>query len=82
MMKGVTLFFRAVNAASPVMKTVQRDLGNVQKTVRAGQPLMRSWNAGLNSNRRAVQQFGFQMSDFAIQIVSGPVHHPPAGGQK
>lgn len=71
MMKGVNLRFSATNAASPVMKTVQRDLGRMQKTVRAGQPAMKSWNAGLNANRRAVQQFGFQMSDFAMQVAGG-----------
>lgn len=71
MMKGVNLRFSATNAASPVMRKVQRDLSGVQNTVRKGGPLMRSWNAGLNSNRRAVQQLGFQMSDFAIQISGG-----------
>lgn len=43
----------------------------VQNNLRRTQGLQRSWNAGLNSNRRAVQQFGFQMSDFAIQIAGG-----------
>lgn len=71
MMKGVNLRFSATNAASPVMRKVQRDLGGVQNAVRKGGPLMRSWNAGLNSNRRAVQQLGFQMSDFAIQVSGG-----------
>ena len=41
--------------------------GNLKKT----QGLQRSWNAGLNSNRRAVQQLGFQVSDFAIQLSGG-----------
>lgn len=45
--------------------------GGVQNNLRKTQGLQRSWNAGLNSNRRAVQQFGFQMSDFAIQIAGG-----------
>lgn len=43
----------------------------VQSNLRKTQGLQRSWNAGLNANRRAVQQFGFQMSDFAIQIAGG-----------
>ncbi len=71
MMKGVNLRFTATNAASPVMRKVQNDIGGVQRTIRKQGPLMRSWNAGLNSNRRAVQQLGFQMSDFAIQIAGG-----------
>lgn len=43
----------------------------VQDNIRKTSGLQRSWNAGLNANRRAVQQFGFQMSDFAIQIAGG-----------
>lgn len=43
----------------------------VQNNIRKTQGLQRSWNAGLNANRRAVQQFGFQMSDFAIQVAGG-----------
>lgn len=43
----------------------------VQNNIKKTQGLQRSWNAGLNANRRAVQQFGFQMSDFAIQVAGG-----------
>ena len=44
---------------------------SVQNNIKKTQGLQRSWNAGLNANRRAVQQFGFQMSDFAIQVAGG-----------
>lgn len=43
----------------------------VQQNMRRTQGLQRSWNAGLNANRRAVQQLGFQVSDFAVQIAGG-----------
>lgn len=62
--KGVRFSITASDKTRSAFAGVQ---GNLRKT----QGLQRSWNAGLNSNRRAVQQFGFQMSDFAIQIAGG-----------
>lgn len=64
MSKGVRFSITASDRTRAAFSGVQ---GNLRKT----QGLQRSWNAGLNSNRRAVQQFGFQMSDFAIQIAGG-----------
>lgn len=64
MAKGVRFSITASDRTRAAFAGVQ---GNLRKT----QGLQRSWNAGLNANRRAVQQFGFQMSDFAIQIAGG-----------
>jgi len=61
----------ATNAAQPAFNQFNRGLRGIQKAQRATTTTGRSWNAGLNSNRRAVQQFGYQMSDFAIQIAGG-----------
>lgn len=71
MNKGVHFRFSATNAAAPAMRQFQQGMQRVNRTVTQNSGLQRSWNAGLNSNRRAVQQFGFQMSDFAIQIAGG-----------
>ena len=62
--KGLAFGIRATDRTRGAFAGVQ---SNIRKT----QGLQRSWNAGLNSNRRAVQQFGFQMSDFAIQVAGG-----------
>lgn len=35
------------------------------------QNVSRSWNRGLSENRRAIQQLGFQVGDFATQIAGG-----------
>lgn len=69
--KGLNFRLGAIYNGAPAFNRLNRDMSAVRTNVRAAQPLMRSWNAGLNSNRRAVQQFGFQMSDFAIQIAGG-----------
>lgn len=71
MAKGVNFTFKATNAAKPAMRDFQRGLEGIQTQTKRTQVLQRSWNRGLNANRRAVQQFGFQMSDFAIQISGG-----------
>ena len=71
MAKGVNFTFRATNAAKAAMGDFQRGLKGVQKETQRTQALQRSWNRGLNSNRRAVQQFGFQMTDFAVQVSGG-----------
>lgn len=62
--RGANFRLKATNETNRAFNGVQ---GNIRKT----QGLQRSWNRGLNANRRAVQQFGFQMSDFAIQIAGG-----------
>lgn len=71
MLKGVNFKLTATNGAQPAFNQFNRGLRGVQKTQRAVVSTGRSWNAGLNANRRAVQQFGYQMSDFAIQIGGG-----------
>lgn len=71
MMKGVNFQFTATNKAGPAMASFQNGLRAVQKQteqVRSGsQSMMRSMDA----NRRTIQQFGMQISDFAIQVGSG-----------
>lgn len=62
--KGVKFRLKATDETKAAFSSVQ---GNITRT----QGLSKSWNAGLNANRRAVQQFGFQMTDFAVQIAGG-----------
>lgn len=69
--KGVNYVFSATNSARGVMRQFEGGLRSVQKTTNAVQATQRSWNKGLSANRRAVQQLGFQVSDFAIQIAGG-----------
>ena len=69
--KGVNFKLSATNAAGPAFSSFNRGMASVRGAAVAAQAPMRSWNAGLNAQRRAVQQFGFQMSDFAIQIAGG-----------
>lgn len=71
LLKGVNFKLSATNTAGPAFSSFNRGLQGVANAQRAVLPLQRSWNAGLNAQRRAVQQFGFQMSDFAIQIAGG-----------
>lgn len=71
MVKGVNFRISATNAAGPAIAGFNRGVQSMQQSIGQTQPLMRSWNAGLNSNRRMIQQVGFQMSDFAIQIAGG-----------
>lgn len=62
--KGANFRITASDETRSAFKGVQN---NINRT--AG--LQKSWNKGLNANRRAVQQFGFQMTDFATQIAGG-----------
>lgn len=71
MTKGVNFKISATNAAGPAFRSAQAGLAGIRRQAAMTSGTMRSWNAGLNSNRRAVQQLGFQMSDFAIQIAGG-----------
>lgn len=71
MVKGVNFTFKATNVAKGAMRDFHRGLEGIQTQTRRTQALQRSWNRGLNANRRAVQQMGFQLSDFAIQISGG-----------
>lgn len=69
--RGVNFRFVATNAASRAMRQIRDDLGKVQRSMNNARKAGGSWNAGLNANRRAVQQFGFQMTDFAVQVSGG-----------
>lgn len=69
--KGVNFTIRGTNAAGPAMTQFQRQLGSVRNQMVAVAPVSRSWNKGLSENRRAIQQLGFQMTDFGVQIAGG-----------
>lgn len=71
MNKGVNFQIRATNQTGPAMRGVVTGLRNVRREMYAGQGLQKSWNAGLNANRRTIQQLGFQVGDFATQIAGG-----------
>lgn len=71
MAKGVNLVIKGTNAAGPAMQQLQNQLQAVQRTTQRMAPISQSWNRGLNDNRRAIQQLGFQMTDFTVQIAGG-----------
>lgn len=70
-LKGVNFQLSATNAGQSAFNSFNRSLQTVQKNVGAANAVNRSWNAGLNQNRRAIQQLGFQMTDFGVQIAGG-----------
>ena len=69
--KGVNFRIKGHDESGQAFNKFNGNLKRAQQQMRAQVPIQRSWNAGLNANRRAVQQFGFQLSDFAIQIAGG-----------
>lgn len=71
MMKGVNFQFTATNKAAPAMQSFQSGLRAVQKQTQMATVENASWMKSMNANRRTVQQFGMQISDFAIQIGGG-----------
>ncbi len=71
MMKGVNFTFTATNKAAPVMAQFQRGLRAVQNQTQAVRATNGSWMKSMNDNRRTIQQLGFQVSDFAVQIGGG-----------
>lgn len=70
-LRGANFRFTATNAAAPAMKSVQTGLRSIQRETVRTQAVGRSWNRGLSENRRAVQQLGFQMTDFGVQLAGG-----------
>lgn len=70
-LRGANFRFTATNAAAPAMKSVQTGLRSIQRETVRTQAIGRSWNRGLSENRRAIQQLGFQMTDFGVQIAGG-----------
>lgn len=71
MMKGVNFQFTATNKAAPAMQSFQSGLRAVQKQTEQTRAGNASWMKSMDANRRTVQQFGMQISDFAIQIGGG-----------
>lgn len=69
--KGVNYHIKGTNLAGPAMRQFQGQLQGIRNQTVALQPVQRSWNKGLSENRRAVQQLGFQMTDFSVQIAGG-----------
>lgn len=69
--KGVNFRIKGHDESNQAFNRFNGNLKRTQQQLRAQIPMQRSWNKGLTANRRAVQQFGFQMSDFAIQIAGG-----------
>jgi hypothetical protein len=63
--------FMATDRTGQATRSVTSNLRRVQSQTSKMQALQPSWNRGLNANRRAVQQFGFQLGDFATQIAGG-----------
>jgi len=62
---------RATDNASGVLRGVRRQIDAVNGAVGRAPAVSRSWNKGLSENRRAIQQLGFQMTDFSVQIAGG-----------
>lgn len=69
--KGVNFRIKGHDDTNAAFNKLNGNLKRTQQQMRSQVPVQRSWNAGLNANRRAVQQFGFQLSDFAVQIAGG-----------
>lgn len=69
--KGLNYRIRATNQTGTAMRGVVTGLRGVRREIDAAQTVSRSWNKGLSENRRMIQQFGFQVGDFATQIAGG-----------
>lgn len=71
MMKGVNFQFTATNKAAPAMQSFQNGLKGVSNQMRSATAANQSFMRGMNDNRRAVQQMGFQIADFSVQVAGG-----------
>lgn len=71
MMKGVNFQFTATNKTGPAMQGVQNGMRGVAKATDAANRANQSMMRGMSDNRRAVQQMGFQIADFSVQIAGG-----------
>ena len=69
--KGANFVLTAQNKGGAAMKQFQGQLQGIKTATSGMMPVNRSWNKGLSENRRAVQQLGFQMTDFTVQIAGG-----------
>lgn len=70
-MKGVNFQFTATNKAAPAMQSFQNGLKGVSNQMRSATAANQSFMRGMNDNRRAVQQMGFQIADFSVQVAGG-----------
>jgi hypothetical protein len=71
MMKGVHFTFTATNKAAPAMSSFSRGLQNVKQQTDAATKTNTSFMRGMSDNRRAIQNAGFQVGDFAVQLAGG-----------
>lgn len=71
MMKGVNFQFTATNKAAPAMRSFENGLKGVSNQMRNVNAANQSFMRGMNDNRRAVQQVGFQVADFSVQLAGG-----------
>jgi hypothetical protein len=62
---------RALAAVGRTQNEVAASTNNLAGRQAAQQLTSQSWNRGLSANRRALQQAGFQVGDFAVQIAGG-----------
>lgn len=76
--KGATIVVRGENRATAAMRGVVSDVDRVGAATRrvsqASREMSRtnvSMMRGMSANRRIVQQFGFQITDFTTQIAGG-----------
>lgn len=71
MMKGVNFQFTATNKTGPAMQGVQNGLKGVKQQTEAANRANQSFMRGMSDNRRGIQQVGFQVADFSVQIAGG-----------
>jgi hypothetical protein len=69
--KGLLFTIRGRNDAAAAVNSFNSGLDRVRSTTSKMIPTQSGFNKGLSENRRAIQQVGFQLSDFAIQIAGG-----------
>ncbi len=71
MMKGVNLRLSATNKGGPALKSFERGLKGVRKAQIGAVRSNKSFMKGMTANRRIIQNVGFQISDFGVQIAGG-----------
>lgn len=69
--KGANFVLTAQNKGGAAMKQFAGQLKGIQAATTGMAGSSQSWNKGLSENRRAIQQLGFQMTDFTVQIAGG-----------
>lgn len=71
MIKGVNLRMNATNKGGPAMASFSKGLKGIKKSQDAVRRSNVGFMKGMNANRRIIQQVGFQISDFGVQIAGG-----------